>query len=284
MATHICQTCGTQYPDNPEPPASCPICQDERQYVAWEGQRWTTPAELASQHAPRIEPEGELVGVGLEPAFAIGQRALLVPTPAGNVMWDCVPYLGEDMALEVEQRGGLAAIAVSHPHYYTSMDDWAERFGVPVYIHVADREWVQRPHPHLKFWVGEDLTIVGGLRLIRLGGHFAGGQVLHWPGGAGGAGALLTGDIIQVVQDRRWVSFMYSYPNLVPLPGAFVRFMVDRLEPYAFEQIYGAWWGRVVPRDAKAALRRSAERYERALETPLSDPKVRQERTPESIE
>jgi hypothetical protein len=43
--------------------------------------------------------------------------------------------------------------------------------------------------------------------------------------------------------------------------------MVERLEPYPFERIYGAWFGAVVREGAKAALRRSAERYTRALET-----------------
>src|SRR6266849_11193792 len=49
--------------------------------------------------------------------------------------------------------------------------------------------------------------------LVHCGGHFEGGTVLHWPGGANGKGALLTGDLITVVQDRRYVSFMRSYPN-----------------------------------------------------------------------
>ena len=85
-----------------------------------------------------------------------------------------------------------------------------------------------------------------GLTLIRCGGHFAGAQVLHWAGGADGRGALLAGDILQVVQDRRYVSFMYSYPNFIPLPAATVRRIVALLEPYAFERIYGAWLARVV--------------------------------------
>ncbi len=277
MTTHICATCGTQYPVSVAPPAHCPICEDDRQYVAWGGQRWTTPDELAAAHSPRIEPEGdELLGVGLEPSFAIGQRALLVRTPAGNVLWDCVPLLGDAMAERIEAEGPLVAIAISHPHYYTTMVDWAARFDVPVYIHAADRQWVQRTDPRLRLWDGEELAIEGGLRLIRLGGHFAGGQVLHWPegggeGGGAGAGALLSGDVVQVVQDRRWVSFMYSYPNLIPLPASHVRSMVERLEPYLFERIYGAWWGRVVTEGGKGVLRRSAERYQRALRVVLSE-------------
>jgi glyoxylase-like metal-dependent hydrolase (beta-lactamase superfamily II) len=144
------------------------------------------------------------------------------------------------------------------------MIEWARAFDARVYLHAADREWVMRPDERIVFWDGETHELDGGLTLIRLGGHFAGGTVLHWPAGAGGRGALLSGDIVQVVQDRRWVSFMYSYPNLVPLPARAVEEMVAKLEPYAFERIYGAWWGRTVD-DAKAAVRRSAERYVRAL-------------------
>ena len=61
------------------------------------------------------------------------------------------------------------------------------------------------------------------------------------------------------------MSFMYSYPNLIPLPAETVRRMVEKLEPYEFERVYGAWWGRVVAEDGKGAVRRSAERYIRAL-------------------
>jgi hypothetical protein len=69
------------------------------------------------------------------------------------------------------------------------------------------------------------------------------------------------------VQDRRFVSFMYSYPNYIPLPAATVRRMARMLEPYPFERVYGAWFGAVVRADAKAAVQRSVERYVEALET-----------------
>jgi hypothetical protein len=81
----------------------------------------------------------------------------------------------------------------------------------------------------------------------------------------GERGALLSGDIIQVVSDRRWVSFMYSYPNVIPLSPAKVRGIVASVEPFEFERVYGAWWERVVRSDGKAAVRRSAERYIRHL-------------------
>ena len=103
------------------------------------------------------------------------------------------------------------------------------------------------------------------MRLLRLGGHFAGGTVLHWPAGCSGRGALLSGDIVQVVADQAWVSFMRSYPNLIPLPAETVTGIAAALEPYAFERIYGAWFDRIVPRDASAVVARSAVRYVRAM-------------------
>jgi len=109
------------------------------------------------------------------------------------------------------------------------------------------------------------LSLWDGLMLINCGGHFEGGTVLHWPGGANGKGALLTGDIIQVVQDRRYVSFMRSYPNLIPLGPVAIHEILQRIEGFPFEQIYGAWWGANLLSDAKAAVRRSAERYLRAI-------------------
>ena len=77
MASFICTTCGVQYEESPAPPASCVICSEERQYIGWKGQQWTTMDELRNSHHSRIEPEGPgLTGIGIDPSFAIGQRAL----------------------------------------------------------------------------------------------------------------------------------------------------------------------------------------------------------------
>jgi hypothetical protein len=269
----ICVTCGTQFVESERPPERCPICADERQFVGWAGPEWTTLADLRARHRLALQDEGDgLLGIGCEPKFAIGQRALLVPARAGdgagrNVLWDCISLIDDAAVRVVEAQGGLAAIAISHPHYYTSMVEWSRAFsGVPIYLHAEERDWVLRPDPGVVFWEGDRLRIGDGLTLVRLGGHFAGAQVLHWAAGADGRGVLLAGDILQVVPDRRFVSFMYSYPNYIPLPAATVRRMVERLEPYPFERVYGAWFGAVVRADAKAAVRRSADRYIRALE------------------
>jgi len=262
MDRFICVACGTQYPDSREPPASCPICLDPRQYVPPGGQRWTTMTALREDHANAVRDEGGLVGIGTEPKFAIGQRALLVPYGASNLLWDCVTLLDDDTAAAVEARGGLGAIAISHPHYYSAMAEWAERFGCPIHLHAADAEWVMRPSPAVEHWDGETLDLGHGITLIRGGGHFRGGTMLHR---AEGDGALLTGDIIQVIPDRAHVGFMWSYPNLVPLPDAAVRAIAAAVEPFTFEALYGAWWSTVIPAGAKAIVRRSATRYSEAL-------------------
>jgi hypothetical protein len=246
MDRFICVTCGTQFAERDEHPPSCPICTDQRQYVGLDGQRWTTLADLQADHTNAIRDEHELVGIGTEPSFAIGQRALL----------------DDATAEEVERRGGLRAIAISHPHYYSCMVEWAHRFDCPIHLHAADAEWVMRPDPAIEHWEGETLDLGDGLRLLRGGGHFPGGTILHR---AEGAGALLTGDIIQVIPDRSHVAFMWSYPNLVPLPVSEVRRIAAVVEPYPYEAIYGAWWGTVIRRDGPGVVRRSAQRYERAL-------------------
>jgi hypothetical protein len=262
MDRFICMACGTQYPDSEEPPQACRICDDERQFVPPEGQRWTTLAELSSERRNELREQGTLTGLATTPAFAIGQRALLVPYGDSNLMWDCITLIDADTAEEVERRGGLAAIAISHPHYYSCMVEWAHRFDCPVHLHAADAEWVMRPDPAIRHWDGETLDLGDGLTLIRGGGHFPGGTMLHR---AHGAGELLSGDIIQVIPDLSHVGFMWSYPNLVPLPEAEVKAIAAAVERFEFDAIYGAWWDRIIPWGAKDVVRRSVERYGRAL-------------------
>jgi glyoxylase-like metal-dependent hydrolase (beta-lactamase superfamily II) len=268
MQAYICTTCATQFTPSDQQPAHCPICEDERQYIGHQGQQWTTLDTLRAERRTSIQAqEPGLTGIGIEPSFAIGQRALLVEAPGGNILWDCIPLI-DDAAIEaVRSRGGLAAIAISHPHYYSGMVEWSRAFGgVPIYLHADDRQWVMRPDPAIVFWEGETHALGDGLTLIRGGGHYPGGTLLHWAAGANGRGALLTGDIIQVVSDRRYVSFMYSYPNMIPLHAAAVQQIVQAVTPYAFDRIYGAWFPLIIAQDAKAAVERSAARYLRALE------------------
>ena len=253
----VCVTCGVQFGG---PAERCPVCEDPRQYVPVSGQQWTTLEELRRDHRNVLRDEAGFTGIGTEPKFAIGQRALLVPWGGSNLLWDCVTLLDDDTAAAVEARGGLRAIAISHPHYYSAMVEWAHRFGCPVLLHEADREWIMRPDDAIELWSGDTRELGDGLTLVRCGGHFAGGTVLHRADGT-----LLSGDIVQVIPDRTHVSFMYSFPNYIPLPEAEIRGILAALEPFEYERILGAWWETVIPRDGRAIVERSAQRYISAI-------------------
>jgi len=273
MTYFVCQTCGVQHAeraDDPSrPPETCPVCDDERQYVGHLGQRWTTVEELGRERKTELrQVEPGLWAIETQPSFAIGQRAHLVQTPAGNVIWESVSTISEPALARVRELGGAAAIAISHPHFYSSMVEWSRALGgVPIWLHAADREWVMRPDGEIRFWEGETAEPVPGssLKLVRIGGHFPGLQGLLWAGGAAGRGALLCGDMPMVAMDRRWLSFMYSYPNLIPLAPGEVRRIAETLAGLPFDRLYGSWANRVVERDARAVVGRSAERYLRQV-------------------
>ncbi|WP_204623504.1 MBL fold metallo-hydrolase [Crenalkalicoccus roseus] len=263
MPCFLCTACGTQFAETEAPPPACPICEDERQFVPATGQGWTTLDRLRQTHTNGWRALGpDLLALLTFPAFAIGQRALLLRTPAGNLLWDCVALLDAATEAVLRALGGLAGIAISHPHYYTTMVEWGRAFGCPVWLHAADRAHVMRDDPAvLRFWEGEAQEVLPGVTLHRLGGHFAGGTVAHWQGGAEERGALLSGDILQVLPDRKHLGFMRSYPCLIPLPPEVVEGMAARLAPLEFEAIYGAFHEREIPHGGKAALMRSVERY-----------------------
>ncbi len=263
-AHYLCTTCGSQFGRTSSAPEKCPICQDERQYVGANGQQWTTLETMRrGEWRNRIrEQEPNLFGIGTEPKFGIGQRALLVQTDEGNVLWDCISYLDEATIAAVKKLGGISAIAISHPHYYSSMIEWSRAFdNAPIHLHEADRQWVQRPDNNIQFWSGKTKPLPGGLTLVHTGGHFDGFQVLHWPKGARGRGALLSGDQPQVCADPNWVSFMYSYPNYIPLQATAIRRIVAALMGFDYERLYGFSWSSIVERDASRVVQRSAERY-----------------------
>jgi hypothetical protein len=269
MATNfICITCGTQFAETEQPPACCPVCEDERQYVGHGGQQWTTLEQLQRgrwrNRARQLE--ADLWSIETEPHFAIGQRALLVRTPEGNFLWDCVSLLDAETIAAVRELGGIRGIAVSHPHYYTTMVEWSRALGdAPIYIHELDREWVMRPATCIHFWSGATRALFGGLALIHTGGHFAGFQVLHWPAGAEGRGVLCSGDQPQICADPRWCTFMWSYPNYIPLNATAIRRITAALAPQRYDRIYSAFAPGIVSTDAQSVVRRSAERYLRAI-------------------
>ncbi|MGH0035656.1 MAG: MBL fold metallo-hydrolase [Myxococcota bacterium] len=263
----LCATCGVQYDPSLAPPAHCPVCEDERQYVGFAGQQWTRLGDLQQRFTNEFAAlEPGLTSIQTRPGFAIGQRAFLIETPEGNVLWDCLSVIDDASIAWIEERGGIAAIAISHPHFFGAMIEWSHAFGrAPIWIHERDRRWVQRSDGALRTWSGTSLPLLADLSLVHVGGHFEGSQVLHWPRGAGGRGALFTGDLPNVCSDRRWVTFMRSYPNFIPLAAHEIERVAAALRPYAFDRIYGWSPQRTLETDAKRAVERSAERQIRAM-------------------
>ena len=267
MPFFICTACGMQYAESDKAPAQCIICEEERQYVPPRGQTWTTLQALRQSHTNTFrEYEKGIIGIGAAPAFAIGQRALLVRTGKGNILWDCIATLDDATVTMIEGLGGIAAIAISHPHFYTAMVEWARAFKAPIHLHAADKQWIMRNDPAIALWDGETKALWDGVTLVRCGGHFEGGTILHWRDGAGGRGLVCAGDILTVTTDRKWLSFMRSYPNFIPLSARTVEHIGAALRPFAFEAIYGHYFDRIIAKDAKAVLENSVARYVAAVE------------------
>lgn len=261
----VCVTCGTQYP-GVERMTDCPICSDERQYVGWGGQRWTTTAEIGADHEIHFEDAAGVMTLQLSPRFAIGQRAFLIPEEGGMVMWECLPTV-TDAALERIGMGHVQAIAISHPHFYSAMLEWSEALsGVPIYLHEADEEWVGFDSPFLRFWNGDRFALSPHLDLVHLPGHFPGSTGLLWKTGPRPGGSLFPGDAIQIGMDRRIASFMWSYPNAIPLGRKALARLKAHVDPLVFKDLYGSFEGKQMIGDAKERVEASFARYKAALE------------------
>lgn len=256
----ICSTCGTHYTGIPTD-GICTICKDDRQYVPAGGQQWTTPANLNKNHSVKILKLGEKVyELEIIPQFAIGQRALLVLSEQGNVLWDCIPLLNEPTLEFIRSKGGLRAIAFSHPHYYSNMNDWAAAFDCPVYIHESDQQWIVNYGPHIRLWKGEEEGLWDGIRIINVGGHFPGSSILH-VSSLSPEGTIFCGDTFYLSPSMKHLSVMYSYPNRIPLPLREVKRIKELFENIPFDTLYGFYSYQNLTEDAQKILQDSLERY-----------------------
>ena len=151
----ICLTCGTQFPG---PSNNCPICEDPRQFVNWEGQDWTTLEAMHGKYENKfVQDEEGVISIHTEPKFAIGQRAQVIRTTKGNVLWDCISLLDPSTIEHLKSLGGISAIAISHPHYYATMVEWSRAFrDSPIYLHEDCRKWVMHADKNIQFWAGRE--------------------------------------------------------------------------------------------------------------------------------
>lgn len=255
---YICNTCGVEYEPSEHPPAHCPICEDARQYVPAGGQQWTTLDVINRAHKNIIEKISDnLYAIYTTPSFAIGQRAHLLITPGGNILWDCIANLDTTTVDLVQKLGGIQAIAISHPHYFATLTQWSRAFNqAPVYVHALDASWLERKPEALHLWEGDKLTLWDDVQFICCGGHFPGGNILYVPA----LKALLTGDVLHVCPDLKSVAFMYSYPNYIPLPEKAILNIKEVTDPLDYDAMFGAF-GRYLFSGAKQAMHLSVNRY-----------------------
>ncbi|WP_105187461.1 MBL fold metallo-hydrolase [Micropruina glycogenica] len=256
----ICRTCGVEQSPADQPPAACAICTDERQYVLPSGPAWTTASELVDAgFGLRVEElEPDLWGFTAEPKVGIGQTALLARTPGGHLLFDVPPFVAPEALRLIGELGGVAAIMASHPHMYGSQVAWSHALGgVPVYVADADLAWVQRTDPLLVSW-SQPFDVLPGVPARQVGGHFRGQTIVRWPG-ADGAGVLLVGDACSVRPDGN-VSFLRSYPNLIPLSPRAIGQIVAGFDAFDYDRLYDNFAGRLAA-GAANIVHFSADRY-----------------------
>ncbi|KAL2400433.1 hypothetical protein ABEF95_006469 [Exophiala dermatitidis] len=261
----ICTACGTQY-DVEEKDAAilseCRICEDPRQFIPETGQSFTTLANLrASDKKYRnvFEPcasgqNENVVEVWTEPKFGIGQRACLIQTPHGNVLWDMVTFLDQETVDKITELGGLKCIIISHPHFYTTWADWSATFRCPVYMTEVDSVWANRKDgtntSTLKLLTQPTTELLPGLTAVICGGHFPGSLVLHSAPPNTSLPTLFVADTIFAVasaknpnpgkrSDTISYQFLWSIPNMIPLPPDTVLQIWKALKPFDFKATYG---------------------------------------------
>ncbi|CAJ2499679.1 Uu.00g025320.m01.CDS01 [Anthostomella pinea] len=259
----VCTACGTQFPTaSRDEVTTCFICDDPRQFTPPGGQAFTTLDELRASHENTWTPipcDDRLMSIVTEPKVAIGQRAILIRTPKGNVLWDCITLLDEATIEEIQGMGGLKAIVISHPHYYTTHVEWARAFACPVYLAAEDRQWLTQSSSHQVFITETelDLQIDGtssGVKVLKLGGHFPGSLVTLYdgrlliadtlvttPAGLGSWDTDAAGNTRTRPQGMNSYAFLWSIPNMIPLAPDELERMWNILKKYEFRSSHGAF-------------------------------------------
>ncbi|KAL0931397.1 metallo-beta-lactamase family protein [Colletotrichum truncatum] len=275
MDLMICGTCGVQYDSHSI--KTCKICDDPRQYVPEDGQWFTTLRELQDSKKytnvfTKDKFNSSVIAIRTEPQVAIGQRAFLLRSPAGNVLWDCITYIDDDTIRRIKDLGGIDAIVISHPHYFSTTLHWAEAFGCKVYISVEDSEWLGRQGDGYVLWEGQEMEFVDGqFTAVKVAGHFPGSSVLLWKSEK----KLFVADSVLVVPSGVYhvdrppgtatFTFMWSYPNMIPLGPEDVHGIWKAVSKLDFEDAHSAFAGRDARGDAKRRFLESAQLFIKSM-------------------
>jgi glyoxylase-like metal-dependent hydrolase (beta-lactamase superfamily II) len=166
-----------------------------------------------------------VISIYTEPQVAIGQRAILCCTEKGNILWDCITYIDDETVKTIKDLGGIEAIVISHPHYFSTSVQWAEAFKCKVYLSAEDKDWVMRSGESIVLWKGKEMELLKGqFTAVKVGGHFPGSSVLYWKDRK----KLFVADSITVIPSGIYhtdrppgtasFTFMWSYPNMVSQP------------------------------------------------------------------
>ncbi|RAL08120.1 putative metallo-beta-lactamase domain protein [Aspergillus homomorphus CBS 101889] len=301
----ICSTCGTQFPSPTPPPnckiCDDPRQFIPPTGQGWTTLRTlrnnnnnnsNAPPKYHNEFHPMAPTHPNLIAIHTVPKLAIGHRAFLCRTPHGNILWDCIPFLDEATIEKIHALGGLRAIVISHPHYYASHLEWAATFRCRVFLAAEDEEWVVRREEGQVFWEGKGLGIsdlVGDegaaladgpsgiedgedeLQVIKTGGHFPGSAVLWWRAQR----TLLIADTIGTVPSGIYhvdrvpgtasFTFMWSYPNMIPLPPDEVLQIWKAIKHADFDSTYGAFVGMHTHGESKKRILESAQIFVRAM-------------------
>lgn len=231
------------------------MCQDPRQFVPPSGQSWTCVEEMQQKYANKWKPiddDEDIYSIWTEPKFGIGQRCILICTPEGNVLWDCITHLDEATKDFINSKGGLKAIVISHPHYYTTHLTWAKTFSCPIFLAADDESWLARKDSaESRRFIGNAIQeILPGVTAVKIGGHFPGSLVLHYASRLFIADSLVTVPSAMYHRDRPQgttsYAFMWSIPNMIPLPPTELQKMWSALKPWQFTSTHGAFFGQEV--------------------------------------
>ncbi|KAK6074081.1 hypothetical protein SCUP234_08408 [Seiridium cupressi] len=277
----VCSTCGTQFSmTDRNSLKTCFICDDPRQYTPKTGQSFTTLGDIRGQHKNTFHPfpsdPDTFISVVTEPKCAIGQRAILIRTPKGNVLWDCITLLDDETIQKIRELGGLAAIVISHPHYYSTHVEWARAFDCPVYLAAEDKQWTTQSSSHQVFLTEADVEIQiagspSGVQVLKLGGHFPGSLVVLYKSRLLIADTLMTTpaglgnwDVDALGETREGgrpaglnsYSFMWSIPNMIPLAPEEIQRMWSILNKYEYISTHGAFLGTDVIGKDKGEMKR----------------------------